>query len=175
MSIGYEHFIGGSVAQTITIPNKASGLGGGIRGFIPQALITTNNNGGFTNTRFLLKNSWNTNKRNKKYGIIQTPFRVVNNAGDILSREYYSCGGSCQTFQSRPGMFGLKQRFGAIQSNCDTTGIPPSSCNVKYVYDSSDYIRYLKQGAINQNYNALNYGGDKYSASQSQYRAIRRY
>ena len=175
MSIGYENFIGGSGGSTITIPNRASKLGGGIQGFIPQSLITTNNNAGFADTRFLLKNSWNNNKRFRALGIIQTPFRVYNNAGDVLSREYYSCGGPCQTFQSRPGMFGLKQRFGAIQNKCDGTGIPPSSCNVKYVYDSSDYIRYLKEGAINKNYNALNYGGDQYSTSQSQYRAIRRF
>lgn len=106
---------------------------------------------------------------------ICTPFRAVNNAGDLLSRKYYSCGGPCQTFQSRPGMFGLKQHFGHIQDQCDGTGVPPSSCNTKYVYDSSDYIRYAKQKAMNKNYNDASYSGNNYSGAQSAIRAIRRY
>ena len=99
----------------------------------------------------------------------------MNNAGDLLSRKNYSCGGPCQTFQSRPGLFGLKTHFGHIQDLCDGSGIPPSTCNGKYVYDSSDYSRFLKQKAINKNYNDLSYGGDNSSASQSAWRAIRRY
>ena len=82
-------------------------------------------------------------------------------------------------------MFGLKQRFGANQNTCVPgvvystyqldTSIPASACNVKWVYDSSDYITYLKQKAINKNYNDLSYGGDDSNASQSVFRAIRRY
>ena len=53
--------------------------------------------------------------------------------------------------------------------------VPASACNVKYVYDSSDYITYLKQNAVNKNYNDLKYGGDENSSSQSVVRAIRRY
>jgi len=99
----------------------------------------------------------------------------VNNSGDILCRENYSCGGSCQSFQSRPNMRGLSSRFGAIQSVCDGTFVPPASCNVKYVYDSSDYITFLKQQAINKNYNDLSNAGNNNSAGQSAFRAIRRY
>jgi hypothetical protein len=58
---------------------------------------------------------------------------------------------------------------------CDGTGVPPASCNVKYVYDSSDYTTYLKQKALAKTYNNLSYGGDQYNASQSSWRAIRRY
>ena len=47
--------------------------------------------------------------------------------------------------------------------------------NGKYVYDSSDYITYLKQKAVNKNYNDLSNGGDDFKASQSAQRAIRRY
>jgi hypothetical protein len=57
-------------------------------------------------------------------------------------------------------MFGLKQRFDASQNFCVPevvystyqldTPIPASTCNVKWVYDSSDYITYLKQKAINK-------------------------
>jgi hypothetical protein len=139
--------------------------------------------------RYTLKQAWNTTypsqlKKSNKKAII-TPFRAVNNAGDLLSREYYSCGGPCQSFQSRPGMYGLNQRFGANQNTCIPgvvyssyqldTSIPAAVCNVKWVYDSSDYITYLKQKAINKNYNDLSYGGNDSNGNQSAFRAIRRY
>jgi hypothetical protein len=103
----------------------------------------------------------------------------------LLSRENYSCGGSCQSFQSRPGLKGLKTRFGSVSVSCTPSAaystlqlnkdIPAAACNVKYVYDSSDYVTYLKQRAINKNYNDLSFGGDQSNASQSAQRAIRRY
>ena len=72
-------------------------------------------------------------------------------------------------------MFGLRGAFGHISDHCDGSGIPPASCNVKYVYDSSNYTRYMKEKAINKVYNDLSYGGDDYKASQSAIKAIRRY
>ena len=124
-------------------------------------------------------------KRDNLKKPITTPFRAVNNAGDLLSRLNYSCGGSCQSFQSRPGLRGLRNHFGAVQDTCIPSAtysnlqllsnIPASACNVKYVYDSSDYVTYLKQKAVNKNYNDLTYGGDQSNTSQSAIRAIRRY
>ena len=153
-------------------------LGGGIRGIMPQQLL--DNSKEFKETeqiRFTLRNAWNTKYveqlGNKKR--IIGPFRAVNNAGDILCREYYTCGGPCQTFQSRPGMFGLKTHFGAIQNKCDATGVPASACNTKYVYDSSNYTTFLKQQAVNKNYNNISNGGNNNNGSQSAYKAIRRY
>jgi hypothetical protein len=100
--------------------------------------------------RFQLRQAWNTGdykKQLEKAGLqrIVTPFRAVNNAGDLLSRQNYVCGGSSQQ-QSRPGLKGL--RLGSILSNCDGTGVPSATCNGKYVYDSSNYVTYLKQAAI---------------------------
>ena len=175
-SIGYTNPSNGSYGTSMFFPPGLP-LGGGIRGFIAQGLNDTDNNDQYAQTRFTLREGWNTKyvtqlgSRKRVIG----PFRAVNNAGDILSRENYSCGGSCQTFQSRPGLFGLRGRFGAIQSRCDNSGIPPASCNVKYVYDSSDYVTYLKQQAVNKTYNILTNGGDQSNASQSSLRAIRRY
>ena len=178
MSVGFTNPISGSYKIT-TIPTQVSPLGQGIPGFIPQATLDTLNNDLFSQTRFTLKQAWNTTYPNqlKSSGLKRVigPFRAVNNSGDILSRKDYSCGGACQTFQHRPGLFGLRGKFGAIHSVCDGTNVPPASCNVKYVYDSSDYITFLKQQAVNKNYNDLSYGGNKYSGSQSAYRAIRRY
>jgi hypothetical protein len=162
-------------------------LGGGLPGLMPQSVIDHDNTDQFARTRFLLRDAWNTTSysgsSNPKR--IITPFRAVNNAGDLLSRENYSCGGSCQTFQSRPGLNGLRQRFGATSVSCNPSvlwssiqvdpNIPSSTCNVKWVYDGSDYIKFKKDQAMNKNYNDRSFGGNEYNASQSAYRHIRRY
>jgi hypothetical protein len=170
-------------APGVTYPVKLNfgngpALGGGIRGIMPQNLTKVNKDfQEYEQVRFTLRNAWNTkyvSQLDNKKRIIG-PFRAVNNSGDILCRDNYSCGGSCQSFQSRPGMYGLKGAFGSIQSRCDGTNVPPSSCNVKYVYDSSDYITYLKQQAVNRNYNDISNGGNNNSGAQSVIRASRRY
>ena len=162
-------------------------LGGGLPGLMPQPVVDHDNTDFFARTRFTLRDSWNTTSysgsSNPKR--IITPFRAVNNAGDLLSRENYSCGGTCQTFQSRPGLNGLRQRFGSTSVSCQPSvlwsstqvdaAIPSSTCNVKYVYDGSDYTKFKKNQAINRNYNDRSFGGNDYSTSQSAYRHIRRY
>lgn len=191
MSVGYTSPINGSnvAFNSFVIDKKSSG--GAISGWMPQTTQNVDKRyPEFEQIRFTLKNAWNTTypsqlKRNNLKQSITTPFRAVNNAGDILSRENYSCGGSCQTYQSRPGLRGLKQRFGSVSDSCTPStayntlqlikNIPAAACNVKYVYDSSDYITYLKQRAVNKNYNDLTFGGDQSNASQSAQRAIRRY
>ena len=178
MSIGSENPISGSYSNNFNRSSVPT-LGGGIRGFIPPPIQKVNNNDGFSQIRFSLREAWNTSYpgqlRKKKLKRIITPFRAVTNSGDILSREYYSCGGSCQTFQSRPGLHGLRGHFGTIMSACDGSDVPPAACNVKYVYDSSDYITYLRNQAVNKNYNDVTYGGDNASAAQSALRHVRRY
>lgn len=162
-------------------------LGGGLPGLMPQPVIDHDNSDTFARTRFTLRDAWNTTSysgsSNPKRMI--TPFRAVYNAGDLLSRENYSCGGTCQSYQSRPGLNGLRQRFGATGVSCRPSVIwsalqldeqvPSSTCNVKFVYDSSDYIKFRKNQAINRNYNDRSFGGNEYSASQSAMRHIRRY
>ena len=49
-------------------------------------------------------------------------------------------------------------------TNCDTTNVEGASGNVKYVPDASDYIRYKKQNAMNNNYNDNSFGGYNNSA-----------
>jgi len=181
-SIGYRS-PGNSVKQTyIVSPGNPgySSLGGGLRGFIPTAVQTTDlSSEDVIQQRFQLTQAWNTNYKQQlkvaRTGRIITPFRAINNAGDLLSRKYYSCGGPCQTFQSRPNLKGLRGHFGAIHNVCDGTGVPPASCNGRFVYDSSDYSKYLKQKAIVSNYNDLSYAGDNYHSQQSKWRAVRRY
>jgi hypothetical protein len=176
-----------SLVSGIGYPYDGPGpkLGGGLPGFIPQPIKSHDNSSHFARTRFLLRDSWNTSaysgSSNRKR--IITPFRAVNNAGDLLSRDNYSCGGSCQTAQSIPNVKGIKQHMGAVSVSCrpsvlwslsqvDTT-IPSATCNVKYVYDGSDYIKFKRNQAINHNYNDRSFGGDQSSASQSVIRNIR--
>jgi len=87
---------------------------------------------------------------------IVTPFRAVNNSGDFLARQNYICGGPNQVNASKPGW---KSHIGSILSKCDFSGIPSSTCNVKYVPDASDYIKYKKLRANNHNYNDRSNGG----------------
>lgn len=160
----------------LNLPGKA--LGGGFKGFMPRQVITNDHNNTWAKERSALVYSWNTRIYTDPLGNVAkpiTPFRAVNNAGDVLSRPNYTCGGNCQTFQSRPNVYGLRTRFGGIQDICDLTAIPPSACNVKYVYDSSDYTNYKRKFALNKNFNDSSFGGDRYSAAQSKIRAIHRY
>lgn len=162
----------------VNVP-KQSTKGYGIPGLMPKAVLNVDKRyTEFENIRFSLVQGWNTNYKqqlsNANKSRIQTPFRTVNNAGDLLCRKDYSCGGDCQTFQSRPGVYGLSQRFGAILNNCDGTNVPPAACNTKFVYDSSDYTTYRKQSSMANNFNDLSFGGDKSHATQSVIRNIRR-
>ena len=191
MSVGYSNPIGGSNVAFSIFARSSKSPGGAIQGWMPQQTQNVDKTyPEFEQIRWTLKEAWNTKyrgqlRRNGLKQSITTPFRAVNNAGDLLSRDNYSCGGTCQTPQSRPGLHGLRTHFGSVQSSCIPSAtysslqlinnIPAAACNVKYVYDSSDYTTYLKQRAVNKNYNDYSYGGDDSNSSQSAQRAIRRY
>ena len=161
--------------------------GQGIRGIMPKPIIIHDNSSNFSKTRFLLRDAWNTTatsgSSNPKRMI--TPFRAVTNSGDLLSRQNYSCGGTCQSVQSKPGLYGLRGKLGNTTNKCmasvtysklqESPEVPSSTCNVKYVYDSSDYIRFVKQQSVNRNYNDRSFGGDEYNSTQSAIKAVRRY
>lgn len=155
-------------------PTVSTNLGGPFQGYSPQQTITSFKDSEQVMTRRVLRNSWNTSyatgtvNGNKR---VITPFRAVNNLGDFLSRQNYVCGGSNQVNANKPGM---KGRIGSIISQCDSTGVAASVCNTRFVPDSSDYIKYKKQQALNHNYNDLGYGGDKNNASYVNLMAVRR-
>jgi len=168
-------------------PAYGPALGGGIKGRMPQTVLTHDNSDSFARQRFTLVNGFNTSKSTGALypRRILTPFRAMNNAGDLLLRQNYSCGGSCQTQQSRPGLYGLSNSFGATSTSCqadifwspiqNNPKVPSGTCNGKYVYDGSDYTRFKKLQSVNRNYNDISFGGNEYNGSQSAYRAIRRY
>lgn len=137
--------------------------------------------------RFVLRNAWNTNTLNRTGtvtigGVTSNlkigSFRAVNNAGDPLSRKNYSCGGS-NMITSRPGVMILTTKDGGQdKSNCDGSGVPPSTCNVKYVYDSSEFTKYKKLTAKNRGYrfpgSDYTYGGANNGTTQSVINRVRR-
>jgi hypothetical protein len=192
---GSSGFTTGSLGSLLALvsgigyPYKGPGpkLGGGLPGLMPQPLVVHDNTDQFARTRFMLRDAWNTTSysgsSNPKR--ITTPFRAVNNAGDLLSRQNYSCGGTCQTPQSRPGLNGLRQRFGSTSASCQPSvlwsslqvdpAVPSSTCNVKFVYDGSDYIKFKKDQAMNRNYNDRSFGGNDFNTSQSAIRHSKRY
>lgn len=149
-------------------------LGGGpYNGFSPKQTINAFKNSEDIVGRRILRDSWNsrqlfaTNGRNPSVG----PFRAVNNLGDFLGRVNYSCGGPNPQNASRPG-YGRLIR--SVPQQCDTTGIAPSTCNPKFVSDSSDYVKFKKLRAMNRNYNDLTNAGDASNGSYVALMAIRR-
>ena len=146
-------------------------LGGGpYNGYMPQQTITNYKDSTDTATRRILRKAWNTSYATGSYNNqtrITTPFRAVNNSGDFLARFNYICGGSNQNPPANCARAGSHSSFGAILSRCDNSGVPSSSCNVRYVPDSSDYTTYRRQQAFNRNYNDSSNGGDQSNASYS--------
>jgi hypothetical protein len=150
---------------------KTNNLGGPFTGYVAKPTSSKQKDGEHSTIRHVLRSAWNTKYASQNVNGYKPrigEFRAINNAGDYLGRVQYSCGGPNPTSTRKPG---LSRRIGSIWSNCDTTGIPPSSCNVKYVYDSSDYIKFKKLRAHNVNYNDAGYEG---TGRSSEYTAINR-
>ena len=61
-------------------------------------------------------------------------------------------------------IFSNNRDGGQSKSGCDDSGIPPSTCNVEYVYDSSDFIRFKRLQAINRGYAGLGTNNGNYSS-----------
>jgi hypothetical protein len=143
-------------------------LGGPYQGFSPKQTVLNYKDGEQTSTRTILRRGWNTafatGSFNNQQRII-TPFRAVNNSGDFLARQNYKCGGPAGMSKSSVGWAGSIIFLGSKVDNCDDSGVPGASGNVKYVYDSSDYVTFRRQQAINRNYNDLKNGGDESNGS----------
>ena len=151
-------------------------LGGGpYNGFSPKQTISgyKDNNDDVIARRILVK-SWNANQlfaqngKNPSVG----PFRAVNSLGDFLGRVNYSCGGPNPQGVSKVGYGRL---IGSVPQQCDGTGIAPTTCNPKFVSDSSDYVKFKRLRAVNRNYNDLTNSGDQSNGSYVPLMAIRRF
>jgi len=104
-----------------------------------------------------------------------TPFRTAMNAGDINGTVNKSVAVNALPRPSNQvnvkNLFGWKLFAGSAQT---VTNGSHYSGNPSYVYDGSDYARYKRLKAINNNYHDPTFGGDKHNASQSVIRGIRR-
>jgi len=157
-------------SMTFNLPTSSSNLGGPYQGYSPQQTLGNFKTAEQSMTRKILRDSWNTqNATGEVNGHMRviTPFRAVNNLGDFLSRKQYVCGGSNQVNKTRAGLQGP---IGSIISRCDNTGVPAGAGNMRFVSDSSDYITYKRQRAMNQNYNDLKNGGDQHHGSYEAYK-----
>ena len=154
-------------------------LGGGVNGISPKPISngTMKGSSELETTRFSLRKAWNGLAASERYGgqaPAATPFRVVNNAGDYLSRENYTSGGSNQVTTAKSSITASwRSLAGGVHSMNDGTGVPSATCNTKFVYDGSDYTKFRRQMAVNRNYNDSSFGGAN-NATQSIIRAIRR-
>jgi hypothetical protein len=152
---------------------RLTGGGGGSHG-------SSGMDGGATReqTRFTLRNAWNGSAAKgtvNGHKVSATPFRAVNNAGDLLNRENYTSGGSNQVKTGRIRIAANQSANilgGNIFAKPDGTGVPSANTNVKYVYDGSDYTKFKKQQAVNRNYNDSSYGGAN-NASQEAISRVR--
>jgi hypothetical protein len=143
-------------------------LGGPYQGFSPQQTVLNYKHGAQSLTRSILRRGWNTAFATGTYNgqkRVITPFRAVNNSGDFLARKEYKCGGPTGMSKSSIGWAGSTIYLGSKIDNCDDSGVPGASGNVKYVYDSSDYVTFRRQQAVNRNYNDLKNGGDDSNGS----------
>jgi hypothetical protein len=132
-------------------------LGGGFKGVSPKQTINSNKDSEMCMTRRVLRDSWNTSYATgtvNGYKRVVGGFKAVSNIGDFLSRQNYVCKIPNPQSDSIRG----RNRIGSIINHCDNTGIPCSNTNTKFIPDSSEYIKYRKQRAINQNYNDINNG-----------------
>ena len=156
--------------------NVGPNLGGGIQGISARQTITNYKDSEQTAIRSILRRAWNqpyaTNNVNG-YKRAVGEFKAVNNIGDYLSRQNYACGNIPNPTQ--PDNVKWRSRIGGIIKHCDSTGVPCSNTNTKFVPDSSDYITYKKQRAFNLNYNDLSNGGDDHHANQVAMLTVRRF
>jgi hypothetical protein len=192
-AINYSSGVTGSVNRNpnsfISPVGKPSPLGGGYNGYSPTLLgggAGTDGGSGMVGSserstnRLILRQAWNglyaSGEVNGRKPAC-TPFRLVNNSGDYLSRQTYVSGGPNQVSgRIRSSVYGSwKVVAGHVQASNDGTDIPSSTCNVRYVYDGSEYTIFKKNQAINRTYNDYSFGGDASNASQSAWRSIRRY
>jgi hypothetical protein len=167
-------------------PNvKTSVLGGGLPGGRHGA--------GFANSSFssedamkrkILRKAFKSNKVKVQDGTIRSlagPFRSAFSQGDVLSRDYQSCGGPNQVNDVNSSKLRLRMGGSVSRKDCQTLtkGVTPSEVplycgNQKYVSDSSLFTKFKGLMMVQKNYNDKSFGGDDSHGSASVLLNIRR-
>jgi hypothetical protein len=142
-----------------------SSLGGGTSGISPKQTMNDSHGSSEAMTRRVLRSSWNTSYATgtvNNYGRSIGPFKAVNNIGDFLNRQNYVCNVPNATHTMCTAG---RARTGKCLESCDTTSVPCSNTNTKFIPDSSSYITFKKQQAMNKVYNDSSFVGDNNNAS----------
>jgi hypothetical protein len=117
-----------------------------------------------------------------------TPFRRAYNAGDPFNR--FNAVPNSKVYVNKDGTFATAispanqvqgSRRASNQAAASTAGSgrrvsengSAYTGNPRFVYDGSDYTKYLKLKAQNNNYNDTTYGGDRHYAAQSALNRVR--
>ena len=159
------------VCFNLTRPNGRSKLGGGIPGFQPILLGGGGGVAGGTGmvggAERAIAREWNRETMNTACFLSKvlpagttmprsTPFRTAMNAGDMLG-----------TFNSGPipelgptnQLSGVRGHLMHYRRDGTHYGAAGYTGNQKFVYDSSDYIKFKAQSAKMKTYNDLSFGG----------------
>ena len=115
-----------SCKTTVTL-TETNNLGGPFRGYSAPQTKSGFKTAEQVISRRVLRDSWNNALVSGAYKGQKAStgsFRLVNNLGDFLGRQNYSCGGPNQISSSKTG---TTSTIGSIPQQCDTTGIPPAS------------------------------------------------
>tara|TARA_B110000977_G_C11081216_1_gene493001 strand:- start:177 stop:665 length:489 start_codon:yes stop_codon:yes gene_type:complete len=100
------------------------------------------------------------------------PFKTAYNAGDVTTNEYSAVDPKYGSEANQVGGNNLS-RIQGRGDGVSKNGIASYSGNPKFVHDGSDYTRFKKLMAANNNYNDNSHGGANNSQSQSHIRRAR--
>ena len=98
------------------------------------------------------------------------PFRTSYNAGDVITNGYGATNNKYGNAANQINGNNVS-RVKGLGDGVFNNGNDSYSGNPRYVYDSSDFIRYKKLNAINKNFNDITYGG----ANNSQSHQLKKY
>jgi hypothetical protein len=100
------------------------------------------------------------------------PFRTAFNSGDVTTNGF---GATDTKYGQAPNQVGGNNvaRYPGLGDGVSRNGIASYSGNPRYVHDGSDYTRFKKLMAVNNNFNDSAYGGANNSQTQSVLNRVR--
>lgn len=161
-----------------TYDSNPSSLGGGVPGFQPALLgggANSNSGSGMVGgsmrgvNRFVMRDAMGklspiASKSRIPFQTLKsqtslTPFRVSYNAGDLRSAVDSAPAPGMWNANQLSGVGNIRSLMFGLGDGTRSNGSALFSGNPKYVYDSSDYIRYKKLSSELKNYNDKSFGG----------------
>jgi hypothetical protein len=103
-----------------------------------------------------------------------TPFRRYFNAGDTAGTVNSATSSLLGRPPNQVGASSMVSRLNANYGGVRNNGEAFFTGNPKYVYDSSNYVRFKKLQAVNRNYNDSSYGGENGTTVKQALTRVRR-